>query len=245
MNGADGSQRARGGRPKKKPGYCREEKIEELIETAVSLFGEPYDDRDERSEDAPSLNSVAAEMGITSVKVRRLLITAEYFSTELSRKVLSLHKKGLGIQEIMKETGLGQASVYGYLPYLKGAYKLEEPTLYAEQTRLFRRRKRVCERLEEHLCEQDACEYLWEAILAFENYPFVEECGKRFRYSVSCDQIICQDSVICRSEIEKAFRRARKVQEEKGCVCHSVYLGGCAAEEIYTIFLRVGACVKS
>lgn len=245
MNGPKGSKRARRGRPKKKPDYSREEQIEELIDSAISLFGEPYDDRDERSSEAPTIESVADALDITPVKVRKILITAEYFSTDISRRVQALHKDGYSVKEIMKKTGLGQASVYSYLPYTKGAYKLQDPTLYAEQTRLFRRRKRSCERLEEHLCSCDAAEYLWDAIIAFENYPFVEDCGKRFKYTVSHDQICCNGTVLYRSEIEKAFRNVRRAQEENGCVSSVESLECCAASELFTVFLRIGACAKS
>ena len=191
MIGQTGSERAKGGRPKKKPGYCREEQIELLIDEAVSLFGEPYDDRDDRPEDAPTIEYVADALGITPVKVRKLLITADYFSSVISRKVQALHRNGMSVSDIMVETGLRQASVYSYLPYMKGVYKLKEPTLYAEQTRLFRRRKKACEALEEHMLDDDVCQHLWEAIEAFENYPFVDDCEKRFKYSVEFDQIIC------------------------------------------------------
>ena len=133
---------------------------------------------------APTIESVAETLGVTPVKVRKLLITADYFSTVISRKVQTLHRKGLCIKDIMAETGLKQASVYSYLPYTKGAYKLKEPTLYAEQTRLFRRRKRACESLEEHMLDCDACQHLWKAIQAFENYPFRDDCKKRFRYRI-------------------------------------------------------------
>lgn len=245
MNGPEGFKRTGRGRPKKKPDYCREDQIEMLIDRAVSLFGEPYDDRDERSEEAPTLESVAIEMRITPVKARKLLITADYYSTELSRKIQTMYKNGISIDEIVKTVGIGQASVYSYLPYLKGAYNLQEPTLYAEQTRLFRRRKKACEKLEENLCQCTVYEFLWEAILAFENYPFVAEDGKRFKYSVSCDRISCDGAVICKSELEEAFRRVRSEQEEKGCVCKPMSLGCCAAKEIYTVFLRIGACKKS
>ena len=95
MLGPNGSQRAKSGRPKKKPGYCREDQIEELIDEAVSLFGEPYDDRDDRPEDAPTIESVAEALGVTPVKVRKLLITADYFSSVISRRVQALHRKGI------------------------------------------------------------------------------------------------------------------------------------------------------
>lgn len=155
------------GRPKKKPGYDRAEVIDDLLVKVVEFFGTPFDDREERPEDAPTIVSVANALQITPIKVRKMLITAGYYSTAMSRKVQALQDEGYSIQEIMEETGLGKASVNGYLPYTKGAYKLDSPTLYAEQGRLFRTRKSACESLREHLETENAEMYLWKAIEVF------------------------------------------------------------------------------
>lgn len=158
------------GRPKKKPGYDRAEVIDDLLVKVVEFFGTPFDDREERPEDAPTIVSVANALQITPIKVRKMLITAGYYSTAMSRKVQALQDEGYSIQEIMEETGLGKASVNGYLPYTKGAYKLDSPTLYAEQGRLFRTRKSACESLREHLETENAEMYLWKAIEVFSKY---------------------------------------------------------------------------
>ena len=98
--------KAKRGRPKKKPDYDREKEIEAFQARAVELFVEPYDDRIERSEDAPSVREVANAMNTTSLRVRKMLITAGVYSTRLSRKVQSLYEDGCSIQQIMDETGL-------------------------------------------------------------------------------------------------------------------------------------------
>ena len=88
------------GRPKKKPGYDRAEVIDDLLVKAVEFFGTPFDDREERPEDAPTIVSVANALQITPIKVRKMLITAGYYSTAMSRKVQALQdewrKLGLG-----------------------------------------------------------------------------------------------------------------------------------------------------
>lgn len=245
MIGQDAPKRAPRGRPKKKPDYCREDQIESLIESVVKLYGAPYDDRDERGGDEPTLKSVADELGITPGKVRKLLITADYFSTAKSRRIQALHDRGMSIRSIMEKTGLNQASVYNYLPYSRGAYKLPEPTIYAEQTRLFRKRKKACETLEEHMDDCDVCEYLWHTIEAFENYVFVEDCGDRFKYSIKDETICCNGTEITREEINNAFRKARELLEKEGSVCSAEALCCCGAEQLLTVFLRIGACENS
>ena len=72
--------KAKCGRPKKKPDYDRDKEIEAFQAKAVELFGEPYDDRIERSEDAPSIRDVARAMDTTPLRVRKMLVTAGVYS---------------------------------------------------------------------------------------------------------------------------------------------------------------------
>lgn len=51
--------------------------MEQLLNKAVDLFQEPYDDRDERESSLPSLQAVADQMNTTILRVRKLLITKE------------------------------------------------------------------------------------------------------------------------------------------------------------------------
>ena len=74
-------------RPKKKNSNPQQS-MEELLANTVALYGIPYDDRDgERDSELPSLHTVADQLGTTVLRVRKLLITAEYFSTAVSRQV--------------------------------------------------------------------------------------------------------------------------------------------------------------
>ena len=218
------------GRPRKKPGYNREDNIQELLQTAVSLFGEPYDDRDERSPDAPSLSSVARAMNTTPMRVRRLLITAEYYSTESSRKVQALQEEGYSIGQIMEETGLKAAAVYGNLPFIRGAYLLNDPTLYADQCRLFRKRKRACESYADHIGGPDEEMYLWHALEAFQNYPFKLN-GESFRYQIVNERLCFNgDHQLTREEVMAAYRRIRE-----GSIPDQL-----RDEKLYPVFLRIG-----
>ena len=113
---SESTEKAKRGRPKKKPNYDRDKEIEAFQAKAVELFGEPYDDRIERPEDAPSIRDVANAMNTTPLRVRKMLVTAGVYSTKLSRKVQSLYEEGYSIQQIMDETGLKRASVHAYLP---------------------------------------------------------------------------------------------------------------------------------
>ena len=166
--------------------------MEQLLIQATTLFHIPYDDHDERDPSLPSLRFVANEMGTTILKVRKLLITADYFTTSTSRLIRRLIDSGCTIEDVMNNTGLGKASVYSYIPYKNLAFNLEETTVNADRHRVFRRRIKACEELQKHLEQPDQSEYLWKTVIAFETYPF-KTCGRgknhagatKFMYSVS------------------------------------------------------------
>ena len=235
-------KKTRRGRPEKKPDYCKEKMIGDLIAKAVELYKEPYDDRDIRAKDAPKIIEVAEAMNITQMKVRKMLITAEYFSSALSRQVQKLHEQGCTIPQIMEETGLGRAAVYSYLPYSKGAYNLCSLSVGAENSSAYRERKRVCDELEKHLDCERAFEYFWDAIITFENYLFRDEQGNGIKYTITGDKIHCNGQVITKAELKKAFRRARETELAEGCVSEASKLGCRGACELYAVFLRIGAC---
>ena len=243
---SEGIEKAKRGRPKKKPDYDREKEIEAFQARAVELFGEPYDDRIERSEDAPSIRDVANAMNTTPLRVRKMLVTAGGYSTKLSRKVQSLYEDGCSIQQIMDETGLKRASVHAYLPYVKGNYNLPDSTLNAERKRVFRKRIRVCERLGQEIDSPDAEKYLWDAIIAFADYPFLTEKGLSMKYTVRGGEIFFnrKEKSVTKASVMKAFHRARQLQHEKGFVSGPKELGTFGASYIYPVFLRIGVCSK-
>lgn len=234
------------GRPKKKPEYDKEKTIQELLNKAIELLDEPYDDRDLRDPAAPSLRSVAEELHTTLIRARKLLITADYYSTVTSRKIQHLSAKGLTIKEIAEQTGLSEASVYSYLPYSKGVYNLDERSLNADRGRMFKKRKEACEQLQEHLDQPDAIIYMWSAILAFQDYPFATAKGYPFKYTVKGWEIFFsrKEKSITKSTVEMAFLNAREVQERDGFVSGPKKLATFGASYLYPIFLRIGVCEK-
>lgn len=175
-----------------------------------------------------------------------MLVTAGVYSTKLSRKVQSLYEDGCSIQQIMDETGLKRASVHAYLPYVKGNYNLPDSTLNAERKRVFRKRIRVCERLGQEIDSPDAEKYLWDAIMAYADYPFLTEKGLSMKYTVRGGEIFFNRKVksVTRASVMEAFHRARQLQHEKGFVSGPKELGTFGASYIYPVFLRIGVCSK-
>ena len=250
------------GRPNKEPGYDREKEIQDLIDKAVELFQIPYDDRCERPTDAPSIRFVAEQMNSTHIRVRKLLITAGYYSTALSRKVQGLSDQGYSIQEIMDETGLNKASVMTYLPYEKTVYDLEDKSGAAKRTEKWRERRND---------DGDWKLDLWRRIIAMEGQTFTtsgrgSRPGVEFKYEISRaggsggrhyngesvpgfgnELWIIKDGVrkeksISRSTVELAYRRA---QEADGDVAgpRALSIPG-AHSYLYPILVKLGVIRK-
>ena len=254
-------------RPKKKISDP-ERSMELLMNRAVSLFGEPYDDRDGREADLPSLRTVAEELGTTILRTRKLLITAEFYSTELSRTVQEMTAAGKSLQEIMEMTGLKRASVNSYLPYKRLAFNLEETTVNADRHRVFRKRVKAVEELRRHFGLPDEMEKLWLAVIAFEDYPFRTSGrgsreGVKFKYTVSRrggaggrhysgvsidgygNEIWIESGgetrkkSISRSTVELGYLRAREMKIVKGPKVLGIPGAG---SYLYPILLRLGVC---
>ena len=101
------------GRPKKKPEYNPELQFNNFLQELRDVY-----------EEADSLRSLADELNISLLKLRKLLITADIFTSDICTQINDLHQSGKKIPEIMKLTGLSRASVHSYLPYTKGIKKI-------------------------------------------------------------------------------------------------------------------------
>lgn len=155
------------GRPKKKPDYDAKQQLDAFLEELTAAYRE-----------ANSLRRLAAELGITPLKLRKLLITAGAFSSEISEEVCRLCEEGKSVPEIMDITGLSRASVHSYLPYIKGMYNATELSTNAERCRTYRERQETVQKLRQDPSEDN----LWHAIVVFQDYAFKTATGLPFRY---------------------------------------------------------------
>ena len=174
-------------RPKKKPNYNPHQIMQEFMDAIADAFGS-YDDRDDDT--APGLNAVAAEFGITSLKTRKLLITAGVYSTSLSRQIAELAAGGYKIEQMMEITELSRASVHSYLPYTKIPYNLAELSANAERIRLYRERKQKCEEFSANLAtlagqpNKEQEDTLWSMLLYLQGCVFPTAKGLKFTYKI-------------------------------------------------------------
>ena len=157
------------GRPKKKPEYDAEKQFDAFLQELSAAY-----------EEADSLRGLARELNITLLKLRKLLITAGIFTSDICTEINELYKQRKSVPEIMQITGLSRASVHSYLPYCKGLYNAEELSVNAERCQVYRNRQEQVRKLKEHLSEDN----LWQAIIAFQEYPFRTVTGLPFRYKI-------------------------------------------------------------
>ena len=239
-------------RPKKKPNYNPAQVMQDFMFAVADAFGS-YDDR--MDDTAPGLNAVAAEFGITSLKARKLLITAGVCSTVLSRRIAELHSDGAKIEQIMKITGLSRASVHSYLPYTKIPYNLAEPSVNAERIRLYRERKRRCEEFcfgagwmtaANRMTAKEQEAELWELLKFLQGCVFFTAKGLKFTYKLRGSEMFVnrKSKSITQATVFMAYNRAVELMKETGSVTDPKQLGNFGASYLYPVFVRIGVISK-
>lgn len=166
--------------------------MEELVQKAVELAREPFDS--DRPADLPSLRSVATELGTTVIRARKLLITADYFTSPTATVVQKMIAEGKNVDEICTALHLKPSAVYGYLPYEVRPYNLPETTANADRHKRYRATRKLQEHVRESNGVFDSCTslLLWHCVVIFQNYPFstLGRNGKgsvEFTYTVSAE----------------------------------------------------------
>ena len=168
-------------RPKKKE-HDADSILMTTVEQAVSLY-----------KDGLSLARIAEEMKtdenkMNPLKVRKLLITGMVrglceYKSHMAEAVLELYEDEYSIEDIMEELQLSRASVYSYIPYKRVLYAPEgspDASVTADRIRLYRQRRESVMVLKEE--QTDAA--LWNAVVAFQDYPFKTVSGLEFKYKL-------------------------------------------------------------
>lgn len=165
-----------GGRKKLKPEYDAGKNLKDQMDTAVALYEEDC-----------SLQSIADELNLNPIKVRKLLITAGVYESEVAEKVKNTFEEYRETQDYktsilstVNTLKLSKASVTSYLPYKKGVYfqstEKEKISVGAERQRRYRAvRKLRTEPTEEHL---------WEVVLLYAGVSFKTYSGLPFTYEI-------------------------------------------------------------
>ena len=166
-----------GGRKKLKPEYDAGKNLKEQMDAAVALY-----------EEEGSLQTIADALNLNPIKVRKLLITAGVYESEVAEKVQDTfeeYRETQSYKEAILSTAntlkLSKASVTSYLPYKKGVYfpgtaEKEKISVGAERQRRYRAMKRWrADPTEENF---------WSVILAYAGVRFKTYSGLPFTYEV-------------------------------------------------------------
>lgn len=78
---------------------------------------------------------------------RKILIAAGVYDSNLAEHIAVYREQGKTIEQIQELLYLSRASVHSYLPYSKIIYNMGESSVDADRIRLFRPRKKACERV--------------------------------------------------------------------------------------------------
>ena len=165
-----------GGRKKLKPEYDAGKNLKEQMESAVALYN------------TMSLQAVADELSLNPIKVRKLLITAGVYESDVAEKVQDTfeeYRETQNYKEAILSTAntlqLSKASVTSYLPYQKGVYfpstaDKEKISVGAERQRRYRAMKRWRDEPTE--------ENFWGVVLAYTGVKFKTYSGLPFSYEI-------------------------------------------------------------
>ena len=201
--------------------------MQELLDTLVSIYG--------ASQPHPSLSVIADELGLNPIKVRKLLITAGVYESEIADKVNEYHGERKSVEEMVLLTGLSRASVHSYLPYSKMVYKADEISMTAQRIRKYRKRDYAVKML----CENMTVENLWNALITFEDYPFYTAKGLKFTYCIKGGELFVsrKEKSITEATVELAFEKAIELE---GKISGPKKLGVFGASYLYPMFARFG-----
>lgn len=165
-----------GGRKKLKPEYNAGKNLKEQMESAVALYEEDC-----------SLQSIADALALNPIKVRKLLITAGVYESEVAEKVQDTFEEYRETQDYKTSIlstantlDLSKASVTSYLPYQKGVYfpstEKEKISVGAERQRRYRTMKRWrADPTEENF---------WGVVLTYAGVKFKTYSGLPFSYEI-------------------------------------------------------------
>ena len=166
-----------GGRKKLKPEYDAGKNLKEQMDNAVALYNSEM-----------SLQAIGEELGLNPIKVRKLLITADVYESEVAEKVRDTfeeYRETQNYKEAILSTAnalqLSKVSVTSYLPYKKGVYfpstaEKEKISVGAERQRRYRAVKK--------LRKEPTEEHLWDVILIYSGVRFKTYSGLPFTYEV-------------------------------------------------------------
>ena len=159
-----------------KPEYDAGKNLKEQMESAVALYDSEM-----------SLQAIGDELGLNPIKIRKLLITAGVYESDVAEKVKNTFEEYRETQDyktsILSTANtlkLSKSSVTSYLPYQKGVYfqstEKDKISVGAERQRRYRAMKRWrADPTEENF---------WGVVVAYAGVKFKTYSGLPFSYEI-------------------------------------------------------------
>ena len=166
-----------GGRKKLKPEFDAGRNLKEQMESAAALYNSEM-----------SLQAIADALNLNSIKVRKLLITAGVYESDVAERVKNTFEEyretqnyKTAILSTAAALKLSKASVTSYLPYQKGVYfpneaPAEKISIGAERQRRYRAVRK--------LRSEPTEERLWDVLLLYSGVCFKTYSGLPFTYEI-------------------------------------------------------------
>ena len=166
-----------GGRKKLKPEFDAGKNLKEQMESAAALYNSEM-----------SLQAIADALNLNPIKVRKLLITAGVYESDVAERVKETfeeYRETQNYKSAILSTAtalkLSKASVTSYLPYQKGVYFPNEAPAEKISTGAERQRRyRAVRKLRSEPTE----ERLWEVLLLYSGVCFKTYSGLPFTYEI-------------------------------------------------------------
>ena len=90
-----------------------------------------------------SVRALARQMQLSPMKTRKILITGDCYSTDMSTEIQALYKDGKAVGEIAALLNMTTSNVNSYLPYERIIYNMEERSVEADRQARYRERKKL------------------------------------------------------------------------------------------------------
>lgn len=152
--------------------------MEEMMDAVVSLYQIPGD-----SGDHMSLRAIGEAMELSPQRVRKFLITAGVYESEIADTVRKWNDLGKTVPEIMEATGLSRAAVNSNLPYSRPIYKTDKVSDVAERLKDFREKEKTFAGIRDALedcMEEEQADYIWDGLYCLRGMPFLTILNDHF-----------------------------------------------------------------
>ena len=220
---------------KLKPDLDLESIQADLIETVCGMYTP-----------GTSVRSIAKDMEMSPMKVRKILITGGVYSTDLSTEIGELWKDGKTPGEIAVLLNTTVSNVNSYLPYERIIYGMEERSVEADRQQRYRDRKKAG--TEEPKADTELPEVEKKTIERVRNKTMIIVIGKKLRRLLPADVLdggtdpLSREAATWGSNIGGSFEMHEPEDPDRYIWCAEVTTSGRGKDKKQGIVLMSANC---